>query len=116
MALPKSVIDTPPGVRRIVDVKCPASGESRRNRWDNLDQLREGDELKFVLADREDYTWAARQVRERGLDRIAPVLFSPVHGELDPGQMARWVLDEGLPVRVQLQMHKTLWPGVEKGV
>ena len=106
----------PPGVRRIVDVKCPASGESRRNRWDNLDQLREGDELKFVLADREDYTWAARQVRERGLDRIAPVLFSPVHGELDPGQMARWVLDEGLPVRVQLQMHKTLWPGVEKGV
>ena len=106
----------PAGVRRIVDVKCPASGEAQRNHWQNLDQLRDGDELKFVLADRDDYTWAARQVRERGLDRLAPVLFSPVHGALDAGEMARWVLDDALPVRVQLQMHKALWPGVEKGV
>jgi 7-carboxy-7-deazaguanine synthase len=106
----------PRGVRRIVDVKCPASGEVERNRWENLDDLREGDELKFVLADRDDYAWAAQQVRERGLERLAPVLFSPVHDTLDPGEMARWVLDDGLPVRVQVQLHKTLWPGVEKGV
>lgn len=106
----------PRGVRRIVDVKCPASGEVERNRWENMADLREGDELKFVLAGREDYEWAATQVRERELDRRAPVLFSAVAEGLDAGEMARWVLDDGLPVRVQLQMHKLLWPGVEKGV
>ncbi len=106
----------PRGVGRIVDVKCPGSGEVERNRWENLALLREGDELKFVLADRADYEWAAAQVRERALDRRAPVLFSPVHDELDPGEMARWVLEDRLPVRVQLQLHKALWPGVEQGV
>jgi len=106
----------PAGVRRIVDVKCPGSGEVGQNRWENLDQLRDGDELKFVLADRDDYDWAVRQLRDRALAERAPVLFSPVHEALDPGEMARWVLDDRLPVRVQLQMHKTLWPGVEEGV
>jgi 7-carboxy-7-deazaguanine synthase len=106
----------PHGVRRIVDVKCPASGEVERNRWENIAELREGDELKFVLAGREDYEWASTQVRARELDRHAPVLFSAVHGGLDAGEMARWVLDDRLPVRVQLQLHKLLWPGVEKGV
>ena len=106
----------PLGVRRIVDVKCPGSGEVEQNRWENLDQLRDGDELKFVLAGRDDYDWAVRQVRERALDRRGPVLFSPVHETLDPGEMARWVLEDRLPVRVQLQMHKTLWPGVKEGV
>lgn len=106
----------PVGVRRIVDVKCPGSSEVERNHWENLDQLRDGDELKFVLASRDDYEWAARQVRDRALDRRSPVLFSPVHGTLDPGEMARWVLEDRLPVRVQLQLHKILWPGAEKGV
>jgi len=106
----------PAGVRRIIDVKCPASGEVERNRWDNLAGLRDGDELKFVLSGREDYEWAAGQVRERRLDSRAPVLFSAVHDGLDAGEMASWVLDDRLPVRVQLQMHKLLWPGVEKGV
>jgi 7-carboxy-7-deazaguanine synthase len=106
----------PVGVRRIVDVKCPGSGEVERNHWENLDQLRDGDELKFVLSGRDDYDWALRQVRDRALDRRSPVLFSAVHETLDPGEMARWVLEDRLPVRVQLQMHKMLWPGVEKGV
>jgi 7-carboxy-7-deazaguanine synthase len=106
----------PAGVRRIVDVKCPASGMSDRNRWENLAELREGDELKFVLAGREDYVWAARQIRERGLAGRCPLLFSAVHGELDPGLLARWVLEDRLPVRVQLQLHKYLWPDVERGV
>jgi len=106
----------PPGVRRIVDVKCPGSGEVERNHWENVDLLRDGDELKFVLADRDDYEWAAAQVRDRALQRRGPVLFSPVHGTLDSGEMARWVLEDRLPVRVQVQMHKTLWPGIEKGV
>jgi len=108
--------DVPLGVRRIVDVKCPGSGESARNLWENLDRLREGDELKFVLADRQDYLWAREQIRSRGLDRRAPILFSSVQGALDPGQMARWVLDDALPVRVQVQLHKVLWPGVPRGV
>lgn len=107
--------DVPQGVRRILDVKCPASGEAERNRWENLEHLRPGDELKFVLADREDYLWACRQVRERGLTR-STVLFSPVHDQLDPGRLARWVLEDGLPVRVQIQLHKVLWPGVLRGV
>ncbi len=106
----------PRGVGRIVDVKCPGSGEVERNRWENLDDLRPGDELKFVVRDRADYQWAAEQVRRRGLDRLAPVLFSPVHDELDPGRLAEWVLEDRLPVRVQIQLHKTLWPGVERGV
>ena len=106
----------PAGVKRIVDVKCPGSGESERNRWDNLATLREGDELKFVIADRADYDWAAEVVRRHAVDAVIPIHFSPVHDTLDGGALARWVLDDALPVRVQLQLHKRLWPGVERGV
>jgi 7-carboxy-7-deazaguanine synthase len=106
----------PEGVGRIVDVKCPGSGESERNRWENLDDLRKGDELKFVLADREDYLWAAGQIRSRGLAGRCPLLLSPVHGRLDAAELAGWLLEDGLPVRLQLQLHKILWPGVVRGV
>ncbi len=106
----------PRGVRRIIDVKCPGSAEVQRNRWENLEHLREGDELKFVLADREDYDWAVRQIEQRKLAGRCPLLFSPVHGKLDAGQLAAWVLEDRLPVRVQLQLHKFLWPGVQRGV
>ncbi len=106
----------PPGVRRILDIKCPASGESARNRWENLDHLRDGDELKFVLANRGDYDWAAALIDERGLAGRCPLLFSPVHGDLPPADLAGWVLEDRLPVRVQLQLHKLLWPGVVRGV
>lgn len=108
--------DVPAGVRRIVDIKCPGSGESLRNRWENLDHLRDGDELKFVLANDADYRWAVRQIEERRLDRRCPLIFSPVHGSLSPADLARWVLDDGLDVRVQVQLHKVLWPGTERGV
>jgi 7-carboxy-7-deazaguanine synthase len=108
--------DVPVGVRRIVDVKCPESGESDRNLWTNLEQLRDGDELKFVLAGREDYLWAREQIASRGLAARAPIVISPVHDTLNPGEMARWVLEDGLPVRVQIQLHKALWPGVLRGV
>ncbi len=110
------VEDVPEGVVRIIDVKCPGSGESHRNRWENLDRLRPGDELKFVVRDREDYLWAARVVRERGLHEKAAVLFSPVHGECDPAHLAQWILEDGLPVRLQVQLHKVLWPGILRGV
>lgn len=106
----------PEGVKRIVDVKCPGSGECGRNRWENLEVLRPGDELKFVIADREDYEWARGTVADRRLAERVPVLFSAVHGRLDPGALARWVVEDRLQVRVQIQMHKLLWPGVERGV
>jgi 7-carboxy-7-deazaguanine synthase len=110
------VDEVPAGVARIIDVKCPGSGESERNRWQNLDVLRPGDELKFVLADRGDYDWARARIRELALAGRCPLLFSPVHGALDPGELARWVLADRLPVRVQVQLHKVLWPDAERGV
>lgn len=110
-------IDTvPPGVKRIVDIKCPASGESSRNRWENLDALRPGDELKFVIAGRADYEWARDVVRERGLGGRVPLLFSAVREAIEPGAVADWVLRDRLPVRVQIQLHKILWPGAVRGV
>jgi 7-carboxy-7-deazaguanine synthase len=108
--------DVPEGVRRIVDVKCPGSGEAHRNRWENLDALRPGDEVKFVVASREDYAFARDAVRRRDLAARVPVLLSPVHGALEPALLAAWVLEDRLPVRVQLQLHKLLWPGVPRGV
>lgn len=111
-----SIERVPVGVRRIVDVKCPGSGESERNLWSNLERLRAGDELKFVLAGRDDYEWAVEQLRERKIQGSPPILFSPVHGELDAAELASWALRDRLQVRVQLQLHKLLWPGVERGV
>ncbi len=108
--------EVPPGVRRIVDVKCPGSRESSRNRWENLERLRQGDELKFVLADRADYDWATALIGSRGLAGRCALLFSPVHGVLDPGELARWMLEDRSPARLQLQLHKLLWPGVTRGV
>jgi len=106
----------PREVARIVDVKCPGSGEAERNRWENLSDLTPRDELKFVLAGRSDYEWAKDLLRDRGLASVCPVLFSPVHGEVDPADLARWILADALPVRLQLQLHKTLWPGAVRGV
>jgi 7-carboxy-7-deazaguanine synthase len=100
----------------IMDVKTPASGEVDRMDWGNLELLKPGDEVKFVIADRADYEWSRDLVRERGLASRCPVLFSPVHEKLAPGELARWILDEGVPVRLQVQLHKYLWPGVERGV
>ena len=101
--------DVDPRVARIVDLKAPGSGEAAKNRWENLDLLTAGDELKFVLASREDYDWAVSACRQRRLFDRCPVLFAPVQGQLDPAQLAQWVLDDRLPVRFQLQLHKVLW-------
>jgi 7-carboxy-7-deazaguanine synthase len=106
----------PEGVARIVDVKCPGSGEADSNRWENLERLRQGDEVKFVIGGREDFRWAAEQVRARRLAERGAVLFSPVHGAVAPAELAGWVLDEGLAVRVQIQLHKLLWPDQDRGV
>ncbi len=106
--------DVDPRVSKIMDLKAPGSGESEKNRWQNLDLLTRRDEIKFVLASEADYEWAKTVMRERKLDAICPVLFSPVAGQLDPAQLAGWILRDRLPVRFQLQLHKLLW-GAEHG-
>lgn len=101
----------------IVDVKCPGSGEQARNEWRNLELPRPQDEVKFVIRDRADYVWARAVVQERRIhERRHAVLFSPVHGVMDAGALGRWILEDALPVRLQVQLHKILWPGVERGV
>ncbi len=105
-----------PRVRRIVDVKCPGSGEAENNRWENLDLLTSRDELKFVLAGEDDYRWARALVVERRLAERCPVHFSPVFGQLEPAVLAGWLLRDRLPVRLGLQLHKLLWGGEARGV
>ena len=99
-------------VSKIMDLKAPGSGESARNRWENLDHLTSSDELKFVLASEADYRWASDVLREKHLEQRCSVLFSPVQGQLDPVDLADWVLRDHLPVRFQLQLHKVLWGSV----
>lgn len=111
-------IDTTPVDERakiILDMKCPGSGEVEKNLWGNLERLRENDEIKFVIADREDYQWARDVVRERELERWT-VLFSPVYGELDLKTLAEWILDDGIDVRLQTQLHKEIWGPDVRGV
>jgi 7-carboxy-7-deazaguanine synthase len=139
-----------PRVVKIVDIKCPGSGEVEANRWENLGALGPRDELKFVLSDRADYAWAREilssskfQVSSFKLDAgdskpesrkpaprtqnlelgtwnlelpRRPIHFSPVHGQLDPAHLASWILEDGLDVRVQIQLHKYLWPNQTRGV
>jgi len=106
----------PEGVHRIMDLKCPGSGESASNDWANLERLRPGDEIKFVLAGRPDYEWARDVIARHDLASRVPVLLSPVWGDLEPADLAAWILEDRLPVRLQLQLHKILWPGVERGI
>lgn len=111
-----------PRVHVIMDLKCPGSGEEHRNRWENLAHLDGGDEVKFVVAGREDYEWMREVIRARGLDRrvaegsLRALLVSPVwgRGELEP--LAGWILEDGLPVRFQVQLHKLIWGAERTGV
>lgn len=96
-------------VSRIVDLKTPASGEVERNCWPNVLLLAPHDEVKFVLADEADYNWARKMLEEHQLPQRCPVLFSPVWGQVEPSQLADWILRDGLQVRMQVQLHKLLW-------
>ena len=111
-ALDISKVDT--RVSRIVDIKTPGSMEEQKNLWSNLDFLNQGDEIKFVITDRADYEWAKRVFEEKRLSTISPVLFSPVQGKLSSKDLAEWILEDGLHVRMQIQLHKLIW-GNEPG-
>jgi 7-carboxy-7-deazaguanine synthase len=106
-----------PRVHKIMDLKAPGSGESHRNRWSNLDHIRASDEIKFVLASRDDYEWARAVVVDRALPSRTPnILFSTVFGKLAARDVVAWVLADAMPVRVQLQMHKYIWSPDAHGV
>lgn len=108
--------EVPPEVRKIIDLKAPGSGEAHRNLFSNLQLLQPWDEVKVVIADRADYEWALARVREHDLLARVPVLFSPVFGELAPVDLANWILADGLPIRMQLQLHKFIWHPETRGV
>ena len=103
-----------PRVARVMDLKAPDSGEGDKNRWENLGLLTPRDEIKIVVASRTDYEWARELIRERRLDNLCPVLLSPAQGLVAPTALAEWILEDGLNVRFQLQLHKLLW-GSAKG-
>ena len=105
-----SVADVDPRVVKVVDLKTPASGEVERNDYDNIPLLTAQDQLKFVICDRQDYDWVRFKLDEYQLaERVSDVLFSPSHGQLHGRDLAQWILQDNLPVRMQLQMHKLLW-------
>lgn len=93
----------------ILDVKTPGSGEMENNVWTNLEHLKPKDEVKFVLCDRQDYEWARQVLAERSLSEKCSVLFSPVYSQVNPTELAEWILQDKLPVRMQVQLHKILW-------
>lgn len=107
-----SVVDA--RVIKVMDLKTPGSGEAERNLWQNLDLLSTDDQIKFVICGRSDFEWAAEQVRQRQLDGICTVWFSPSYEQIEPVDLADWILQERLPVRLQLQLHKYLW-GTDPG-
>jgi 7-carboxy-7-deazaguanine synthase len=102
-----------PRVSRIMDLKAPGSGEVGRNLWSNLDCLNARDEIKVVIASRDDYEWARDIIRQRHLDRLCPILLSPAQGLLEARSLAEWILADGLNVRFQLQLHKLLWGNMQ---
>lgn len=113
----RSIKDVPPEVVRILDVKCPGSGESAKNHWENLDLVTSRDEVKFVIRDRADYEFARDVVARHSLvGRTGAVLFSPVHGVLPARELAAWILADRLPVRLQIQAHKYIWDATTRGV
>ena len=107
----------PASVVKIVDVKCPASGEAGKNDWKNLERLAAHDEVKFVVQDRADYEFARGVIAQHDLpSRAAAILMSPVHGVLDPKRLSEWMLADHLPARLQLQLHKFIWHPNTRGV
>jgi 7-carboxy-7-deazaguanine synthase len=112
----KPLEDVDPRVHKIMDLKCPSSGMEDYNNYSNIRFLTSGDELKFVVGNREDFDWACSVIRryEKTL-RVGSIHFSPVHGQVPFENLAEWILSSGLPVRLQLQLHKIIWPDADRG-
>ena len=106
----------PKKVVKIVDFKCPTSKMKHKNNWDIITDIDEKDEIKFVIGDREDYNWSKEMIKEYDLDKICPILFSPVYDKINIENLSKWILDDGLNVRLQMQLHKYIWGADKKGV
>ena len=111
-----SVSQVPKSVIKVIDIKCPDSRESHTICWENIDIAEPHDEFKFVISSRADYEWSKEIYLQRLRQKTNPVLFSPSHDDLPPIDLARWILDDGLPVRLQLQLHKYIWEPNVRGV
>jgi len=111
-----SVSRVPKPVIKIIDIKCPDSHEGHTVCWENIDLAQPDDEFKFVISSRADYDWSKNIYLEKFLNKPNPVLFSPSHDDLPAVNLARWILDDGLPVRLQLQIHKYIWGADVRGV
>jgi 7-carboxy-7-deazaguanine synthase len=108
------ISDVDPRVVRVVDLKTPASGEEQRNLYSNIAHINKNDQIKFVICDQDDYQWSKQKIAEYELDSRCEILFSPIHGKLKPADLAEWIIEDNLPVRMQVQLHKYLW-GDEQG-
>ena len=111
-----SISDIPNKVINIIDFKCPSSKMDSKNMWDNINYLKKNDEIKFVIGDRIDYEWTKQKIEEYKLNQICNILISPVYGEIEPKEIVKWILEDNLKVRFQIQMHKEIWPADKKGV
>ena len=111
-----SVADVPSPVIKIIDLKCPGSGEADKNHWGNLNHLSPVDEIKFVIADRADYEWSRSILKKHELHKKSHVLFSPVFDKLHLKDLTEWILEDNLPVRLQTQLHKQIWSKETTGV
>lgn len=111
-----SIKDVPREVIKVIDVKCPGSGESEAMAWENLDLALPHDQFKFVVASREDFDWAQDVITRHKLNEKAAILYSPVYGRVKPADLAAWILDAKAPVTMQVQMHKEIWGPNERGV
>ena len=111
-----SISDVPTEIVRIVDFKCPSSGMKKKNLWSIVNDLQPHDEVKFVIGDREDFDWAIDMLNKYSLNEKCAILFSPIFGQIPPSLIVKWILDNNLPVRMQLQMHKHIWESEGKGV
>ena len=111
-----SISDVPNKVINIIDFKCPSSKMDSKNMWDNINYLKKNDEIKFVIGNRIDYEWTKQKIEEFKLNKICDILISPVYGEIEPKEIVKWILEDNLKVRFQIQMHKEIWSADKKGV
>jgi len=111
-----SLKSVPQSVIKIVDFKCPTSNMMNKNDWTILPNIEKKDEIKFVIANKKDYDWSKRMIQKHHLNQICPILFSPVYNKIDISKLAAWILEDGLNVKLQIQLHKHIWGSDKKGV
>ena len=111
-----SIAKVPREVIKIIDFKCPSSKMDKKNLWTIIKYIQPYDEIKFVIGNREDFDWAKGKIIEYQLDSICTILFSPTYGKINPQKIVKWILEENLPVRMQLQLHKVIWQPGQIGV